>query len=347
MRDVVPERETVSGLKHRRLQPAWFIQKYLRGWFDLTIIDELHQYKSNSGQGEAMGAIVGASRRVLGLTGTLSDGKASSLYHLLWRICPAEMKADGLDHRSLNKFVHLYGTMEQRGRYSEDDVTSAGGSTSRKVILNPPKEVPGLSPKLFVNHLADKTVFLELGDMGLPLVELDERPVFIDMDEDHKAAYQVFHNELESVMRQQYAIGNANAFAKFIPSVVNAANQPHVSKTVTLGDDTVTFYAPNHERMLSAKEEKLLEDIQSELAQNRRCVVYVRYSGEAEQDRRIASVLKQNGIRVQTLQANVSPEERIEWLEQAVDKGTEVVVCNAKLVEVGLDLRAPRCAITA
>ncbi|QSO48785.1 DEAD/DEAH box helicase family protein [Alicyclobacillus mengziensis] len=312
MRDVVPERETVSGLKHRRLQPAWFIQKYLRGWFDLTIIDELHQYKSNSGQGEAMGAIVGASRRVLGLTGTLSDGKASSLYHLLWRICPAEMKADGLDHRSLNKFVHLYGTMEQRGRYSEDDVTSAGGSTSRKVILNPPKEVPGLSPKLFVNHLADKTVFLELGDMGLPLVELDERPVFIDMDEDHKAAYQVFHNELESVMRQQYAIGNANAFAKFIPSVVNAANQPHVSKTVTLGDDTVTFYAPNHERMLSAKEEKLLEDIQSELAQNRRCVVYVRYSGEAEQDRRIASVLKQNGIRVQTLQANVSPEERIE-----------------------------------
>ncbi|KPV39407.1 helicase-related protein, partial [Alicyclobacillus ferrooxydans] len=152
------------------------------------------------------------------------------------------------------------------------------------------------------------------------------------------AAYQVFHNELESVMRQQYAIGNANAFAKFIPSVVNAANQPHVSTTVTLGDDTVTFYAPNHERMLSAKEGKLLKDIQSELDQNRRCVVYVRYSGEAEQDRRIASVLKQNGIRVQTLQASVSPEERIEWLEQAVDKGTEVVVCNAKLVEVGLDL---------
>ncbi|KPV45686.1 helicase-related protein [Alicyclobacillus ferrooxydans] len=338
MRDVVPERETVSGLKHRRLQPAWFIQKYVRGWFDLTIIDELHQYKSNSGQGEAMGAIAGASKRILGLTGTLSDGKASSLYHLLWRICPAEMKADGLDHRSLNKFVHLYGTMEQRGRYSEDDVAAAGGATPRKVILNPPKEVPGLSAKLFVNHLADKTVFLELGDMGLPLVELDERPVFVDMDEDHSLAYQGFHNELESVMRQQYAIGNTNAFAKFIPSVVNAANQPHVSQTVTLGDDMVTFYAPNDERVLSAKEEKLLEDIEVELAQSRRCVVYVRYSGDAEQDKRIASVLKQRGIRVQTLQASVSPEERIEWLEKAVDKGTEVVVCNAKLVEVGLDL---------
>ncbi|MCF8568415.1 DEAD/DEAH box helicase family protein [Alicyclobacillus tolerans] len=338
MRDVVPERETVSSLKHRRLQPAWFIQKYLRGWFDLTIIDEIHQYKSNSGQGEAMGAIAGASKRILGLTGTLSDGKASSLYHLLWRICPAQMKADGLDHRSLNKFVHLYGTMEQRGRYAEDDVAAAGGSTSRKLILNPPKEVPGLSPKLFVNHLADKTVFLELGDMGLPLVELDERPIFIDMHEEHGAAYQAFHNELETVMRQQYAIGNVNAFAKFIPSVVNASNQPHVSQTVTLGDDGVSFFAPNHEQTLSAKEERLLEDIQSELALKRRCVVYVRYSGDAEQDKRIADVLKQRGIRVQTLQASVPPEDRVEWLERAVDKGTEVVVCNAKLVEVGLDL---------
>ncbi|GMA59323.1 hypothetical protein GCM10025858_38260 [Alicyclobacillus sacchari] len=338
MRDAVPERETVSGLKHRRLQPAWFIQRYLRGYFDLVIVDELHQYKSNSGQGEAMGAIVGASRRVLGLTGTLSDGKASSLYHLLWRICPKEMKADGLDHRSLNKFVHLYGTLEQRGRYAADEVTDAGGTTSRKVILNPPKEIPGLSPKLFVNHLADKTVFLELGDMGLPLVELEERPIFVDMDEQHALAYRVFHNELEDGMRQQYAIGNQHAFAKFIPSVVNAANQPHMLQEMYVGDEYIAFIPPNEPEELSAKERRLLEDIQAELVQNRRCVVYVRYSGEVQQDQRIADVLKQHGIRVQVLRASVSPEDRVEWLENAVEKGTQVVVCNAKLVEVGLDL---------
>ncbi|WP_029422767.1 helicase-related protein [Alicyclobacillus macrosporangiidus] len=338
MRDAVPEREPVSGLKHRRLQPAWFIQRYLRGYFDLVIVDELHQYKSNSGQGEAMGAIVGASRRVLGLTGTLSDGKASSLYHLLWRICPTEMKADGLDHRALNKFVHLYGTLEQRGRYAADEVTEAGGTTSRKVILNPPKEIPGLSPKLFVNHLADKTVFLELGDMGLPLVELEERPIFVDMDDEHAVAYRSFHNALEGVMRQQYAIGNQHAFAKFIPSVVNAANQPHMPQEVWVGDESVSFFPPYGPDELTAKERRLLEDIQAELAQNRRCVVYVRYSGEVQQDRRIADVLKQHGIRAQVLQATVSPEDRVEWLEEAVKKGTQVVVCNAKLVEVGLDL---------
>ncbi|WDL99717.1 DEAD/DEAH box helicase [Alicyclobacillus sp. ALC3] len=338
MRDLVPERETVRGLKHRRVQPAWFIKKYLRGHFDLTIVDELHQYKSNSGQGEAMGSIVGASKRVLALTGTLSDGKASSLYHILWRICPAEMKADGLNHRSLSKFVHLYGAMETRGRYSEDNLTSAGGSTSRKLVLNPPKEVPGLSPKLFVNHLADKTVFLELGDLGLPLVELDERPVFVDMEEDHALEYMMFHNNLEQEMKKQYALGNTHAFAKFIPSVVNAANQPHVSQTVELGEDGVYFSAPNSEEQLSAKEAKVLEDIQAELEQKRRCMVYVRYSGKADQDKRLAAILKRHGIRVEVLPATVSPEDRIEWLENAVQRDVEVVVTNPKLVECGLDL---------
>lgn len=340
MRDIVPEREIVSGLKHRRLQPSWFIKKYLRGHFDLAIVDELHQYKSQSGQGESMGAIVGASRRCLALTGTLSDGKASSLYHVLWRISPREMKEDGLDHRSANKFVHLYGAMEQRGRYAEDDVTSAGGSTSRKLILNPPREVPGLSPKLFVNHLANKTVMIELGDLGLPLVELDERPVFVNMDSDHASEYQSFHNGLETEMKKQFAIGNKNAFAKFIPSVVNAANLPHVSQTVEFGEATVDFLAPNSERELSAKERKLLEDIQAELAENRRCVVYVRYSGEAEQDKRIAQILTQHGIRARVLPATVSPEDRVEWLDNAVEQGVEVVVTNAVLVEVGLDLIA-------
>ena len=322
MRTVVPEHEKVNNgnLSHRRLQPAWFIEKYMSGRFDLTIIDEIHQYKASSGQGEAMGMIVGASKRVLGLTGTLSDGKASSLYYLLWRLAPGEMLADGIDHKSLGKFIHLYGAVEQKGRYSEDDIHSAGGSTDRKVVMNPPKEIPGLSPKLFVNHLADKTVFLELPDLGLPLVKLEEKPVFVDMDEEHVLAYRVFHNDLETEMKKQYVLGNPNAFAKFIPAVVNAANQPHKSQTVWVGEDSsVSFYAPTDELALSAKERRLLEDIQQEIEEGRRCVVYVRYSGSSEQDTRLSDILSRAGIKARVLKASVSPEDRVDWLEKAVE----------------------------
>jgi len=338
MRYAVPERENVPGLKHRRLQPAWFISRYMRGHWDLTIVDELHQYKSQSGQGESMGAIAGASKRVLGLTGTLSTGTASSLYHLLWRIAPGKMIADSMDHKSLSKFVHLYGSYETKTRYSKDDVVAAGGSTNRKVIRNPPREIPGLSPRLFVQHLADKAVFLELGDLGLPLVELEEKPVFVEMDDDHKRAYLGFHNDLDAVMKCEYAKGNTGAFARFIPSTVNAACQPHKSLIVEFEDDVVFFHAPNTESELSSKERQLIEDIKSELAQDRKCVVYVRYSGTATQDRRIANILKDEGIRVKVLPSSVSPEDRVDWLEEAVQKKVDVVVTNSKLVEVGLDL---------
>ncbi|MCY0870742.1 MAG: DEAD/DEAH box helicase [Firmicutes bacterium] len=339
MRFLVPERENVSGLRTRRLAPATFIQQHLKGWYDLVIVDELHQFKNASGQGEAMGAIVGAAKKVLGLTGTLSDGKASSLYHLLWRIAPGKMLEDGFHPRSLNAFVRRYGTMEQRGRFDQDDVKVGGSMTERRVILNPPKEVPGLSPRLFVQHLADQCVFLELGDLGLPLVELEERPVFVAMDPEQEAAYNAFHIDLEAEMKRQYALGNSRAFASFIPAVVNAANQPYQSQTVWLSDDAcVSFQATSSETEWTPKERQLVSDVQAELAQGRRCVVYVRYSGEAKQDKRLTQVLQQAGIRAETLSASVAPEERVAWLERSLERGVDVVVCNAKLVEVGLDL---------
>ncbi|MCY0894665.1 MAG: DEAD/DEAH box helicase family protein [Alicyclobacillaceae bacterium] len=341
MRSLVPEREKVPGLRTRRLSPAKFIARYRKGWYDLVIVDELHQFKNASGQGEAMGDIVGAAKKVLGLTGTLSDGKASSLYHLLWRMAPGAMLADGMNHRSLNKFVRRYGTMEQKGRFAQDDVKTGGTMSERKVLLNPPKEVPGLSPKLFVQHLADKCVFLELGDLGLPLVELEERPVFVRMDPDHERAYETFHVELEAEMKRQSTLGNTKAFAQFIPAVVNAANQPYRSQTVWLSeDDAVEFSATQLESAWTPKERQLVSDVQAELAEGRRCVVFVRYSGDALQDKRITAVLQQAGIRAETLSATVAPEDRIAWLERSLERGVDVVVCNAKLVEVGLDLLA-------
>jgi superfamily II DNA or RNA helicase/predicted RNA-binding Zn-ribbon protein involved in translation (DUF1610 family) len=336
MRLAVPEHgEYAAGLKHSRLEPASLIADLLPGVFDLLIVDELHQYKNLSGQGEAMGQLVDASKKTLGLTGTLSDGKASSLFYILRRTAPMEMNAAGMDEKSLGRFVVLYGSQETKTRVGDDDIQKGGTSTRRKVVKNPPpKEIPGLSPRLFVNHLANKTAFLELGDMGLPLVELEERPVFVQMDDNHQKAYSHFHETFEREAKVAYALGNDAPFAKFIPSVVNVANQPHKGYDT----DYVNFLAVNTPEQLSAKERKLLEDVKAEVAQNRRCVVYVRYSGDAMQDNRIRDILKDNKIRVRMMKASTDPEDRVEWLEKAVEDDIQVVVLNAKLVEVGLDL---------
>lgn len=327
-----PQAGETGKMKHRRMEPAWLIQRYLKGYMDLLIVDELQQYKHESGQGIAMGSLVTASKRVLGLTGTLSDGKASSLFAILARTDFKRLKSDGFDHNSSTRFVQRYGVLEEVIRY-EDELSNAGGNTRGKVKSKQTKELPGLSPQLFVNHLADKTAFLELGDLGLPLVKIEEKPVFVKMDEKHLASYRDFHSMLDQECKRLYVLGNTGAYAKFIPSVINVANQPQLDiEAHGISNFFVSDGSP------SAKERQLIADVKEEVAQHRRVMVYVTYSGDYAQDRRLADVLEQEGFPVRVMRSSVSADERIEWIARAVEDGVQVIVTNVSLVEVGVDL---------
>ncbi|WP_241717062.1 helicase-related protein, partial [Sulfoacidibacillus ferrooxidans] len=327
-----PQAGETGKMKHRRMEPAWLIQRYLKGYMDLLIVDELQQYKNESGQGVAMGSLVTASKRVLGLTGTLSDGKASSLFAILARTDFSRLQAEGFDHNSSSRFVQRYGVLEEVIRY-EDEISNAGGNTRGKVKSKQTKELPGLSPQLFVNHLADKTAFLELGDLGLPLVKIEEKPVFVQMDEEHLESYRHFHSMLDEKCKQLYMLGNTGAYASFIPSVINVANQPQLEIEA---HEVSNFFVSDGSP--SAKERQLIADVKAELAQHRRVMVYVTYSGEYAQDRRLVDVLETEDIPVRVMRSSVSADDRIEWIEQAVKDGVQVIVTNVSLVEVGVDL---------
>ena len=63
----------------------------MRGFFDLLIGDEIHEYKGRgSAQGIAAGVLADACGKSLTLTGTLSGGYASTLFHLLYRFSPGD-----------------------------------------------------------------------------------------------------------------------------------------------------------------------------------------------------------------------------------------------------------------
>jgi SNF2 family DNA or RNA helicase len=78
-------------------QPTEFIKRYLpKHYFGLLVVDEGHEYKNEgSAQGQAMGVLASQCRKVVLLTGTLMGGYADDLFHLLWRMNPAQMVADG------------------------------------------------------------------------------------------------------------------------------------------------------------------------------------------------------------------------------------------------------------
>ena len=78
----------------RRYPLSSYIKKRYRGRLAGLIVDELHEYNNDSGQGDAMAELFGAAKKVIGMTATLINGYSSGIFHLLYRTSAQLMLAD-------------------------------------------------------------------------------------------------------------------------------------------------------------------------------------------------------------------------------------------------------------
>ena len=78
----------------RRYPLSSYIKKRYRGRLDGLIVDELHEYNNDSGQGDAMAELFGAAKKVIGMTATLINGYSSGIFHLLYRTSAQLMLTD-------------------------------------------------------------------------------------------------------------------------------------------------------------------------------------------------------------------------------------------------------------
>lgn len=62
--------------KIKRMAPIEFVGRYMKGWFDFSIADELHQLAGATAQGNGLGVLARAGRKLVALTGTLMGGYA-------------------------------------------------------------------------------------------------------------------------------------------------------------------------------------------------------------------------------------------------------------------------------
>lgn len=78
----------------RRFPLSSYIKKRYRGRLDGLIVDELHEYNNDSGQGDAMAELFGTAKKVIGMTATLINGYSSGIFHLLYRTSAQLMLTD-------------------------------------------------------------------------------------------------------------------------------------------------------------------------------------------------------------------------------------------------------------
>ncbi|MEA2100112.1 MAG: hypothetical protein U9P72_08280 [Campylobacterota bacterium] len=292
----------------------------------------LSLYKGgDTGQGNAMGRLVANAKKTIGLTGTLMNGYASSLFHILYRLNPQLMNKElGFEHNQIIDFVKTYGAHEEVKQIAEMNNEGKVTRMGRKVGM---KEKPKISPHL-LSVLMGMTIFLKLEEIKMPnnlqLPPYEEIVDLVEMEEELKAPYLLYLKDITKEIRFNKALlGNLATDAIAIPDM------PFEPRSA----QNICFYNPKHTREefgLTNKEKRLIENVRGELEQGRDCLVYLTFSNQ-----QVATDLQDilndafPNKTIRFLPSSVPAAKRKEWISK---NPSDVLICNPELVKTGLTL---------
>ncbi|GLO68247.1 hypothetical protein MACH08_40310 [Oceanobacillus kimchii] len=341
----------------RKVAAIDYIKRKMKNFFDLAIVDEIHLTKSgNTAQGNALGALAAASKKLVGGTGTLFGGKAEDIYYILWRLFPYMMKANGFEYSEVSKWNHEYGNIEKtittyNGESIGDEYSnknSHGGSNTR----SKEKVLPGISPFVYGKFLVQNSCLVRLVDVWPDPVELVDVPtIFVPMNPELRTAYddmvRTFEKEIDKRKdgKKLYLPLTQNGVA--YPD--NPFTYPDMDYKLLEGESGLQrqrIWNSVHldTNILLNKEKKLQDIIQDEMSEGRKSIVYVRDTGSSIQGRdvrpRLQKVLSDIGARVCILDTTTTKtNNRSEWLKEKMEEeGYDVCIVSQELVKVGLDL---------
>jgi hypothetical protein len=328
----------------RRHSISEYITKHAQGAFKLLIADEVHQFKSKSSdRGVAFHQLVTAVKWTLTLTGTFFGGKSTSIFWLLHRLNHG-VRRDFAFHDE-KRWARLYGVLETtRRRRRNEDADEDGVYTGNRRYRNQAKEQPGVSPAI-VSRLLDTTIFLSLKDLNLALPSYKEEVVALDMLDDQGQQYHSMDRSLKQLAIQssrylstwlQWTLARPNSAFRDEVVVVDEVEDGDGKTVRKVPLMELPAINPNGHKWLP-KENWLADFCKVEKQQGRKVLVYVRQTGTRDIQDRVMMPLQANGLRVSILSGNVDPRKREEWIARRVNT-LDILICNPRLVETGLDL---------
>jgi len=308
-----------------------------RGYWQYAIVDEFHELKEgDSAQGEAFGRLLSLAPFKIALSGTITGGYADDLYYVLWRMDPAQMKRDGWDYSDMSRarFHDQFGTTEVTTREKDAKLTVTR------------KRRPGISPLLLGRYLLNRTIFLQLEDLGITLPPYHEpAPIAVPMDEDLQEAYAAIKTSVgEALLKitRERSTPYLPEAAALIQTLLTYPDRPWDNEPVEIrSGKTVIETVPLPDldpAIRRAKERKLQEIVQAQLQRGRRMTVYIQAINKRAVTERIVELVQEAGAQAAVLTSNVAPERREAWIAEQVRRGAQVLITHPRLVSTGLDL---------
>ena len=330
----------------KRYPLADYIKKRMKGFFELLVTDEVHEYKGRgSAQGIAAGVLADSCGRSLTLTGTLTGGYSSTLFHLLYRFSPAIRTEFGRSEEG--RWIQRYGFEEHTIGKDDDESVEDGRFSRRRRYRKVVRERPGLAPAALF-HLIGNSVFLRLSDVASGLPSYEEQILLSSMDSEpgsygytQRGAYGTLYDKLRAALADALAKGSRKLLSTYLQSLLAYPDGCTRGETVFDPEsrDVLVQVPPLSEEKLYPKEKALLDLVAAERMEGRRVLVYATHTGTRDITGRIKDILTRHGFRSSVLKADTVPPDRREaWMEQRVKEGVDVVVCHPRLVQTGLDL---------
>ena len=324
--------EPTSTYKGAKKYPiAKYVRERMKDVFDYCLVDECHEAKGLTEQGQAVADLISVSKKSVLLTGTLLNGYADGLYYLLWRTVPKLMRKEGFKFSDEAEFARIYGVNSRESRYA---ITN--GIRGRRIGATKEKRLPGVSPLVFTKFLLEHAVFLSLTDMSSGLPGYEEIPVPVTMDYDLSVAYNNFENAFRNYVGGR---GSKKALGPFLQSLAAYPDCPHMVSPIIDPETGTLIYSPEElPKEQRSKEEDLLALVQERLEAGEKVMIFYSWVNKTDIGESLLDMFANNGIKAYEMKSNVSPDKREEWVNKHLEKGMDVLICNPKLVETGLTL---------
>ena len=330
----------------KRYPLADYVKHHLRGFFDLLVSDEVHEYKGRgSAQGIAAGVLADACGKSLSLSGTLMGGYSSTLFHLLYRFSPEIRGEFGRGEES--RWIERYGFVEHTIGRDDGESLEDGRTSRRRKYRKVIRERPGLAPAALF-HLIGASIFLRLSDVASGLPPYEERVLLSSMDTEEDAsgfsqrsAYDSVFETLRAALTEALAKGSKRLLATYLQTLLAYPDGCTRGETVfdPESEEVLIQVPPLSEEKLYPKEQALVDLVAAERLQGRRVLVYATHTGTRDITERMDDFLTRHGFKVAVMKADaVAPERREAWVAQRVEEGVDVLVCHPRLVQTGLDL---------
>ncbi len=339
--------------RNPRYPVATLLRERYAGRVAVAVIDELHETKSAAtDQGRAMQNLVHIADYAIGLTGTLFGGMASSVFWLEWAFnprMPHQYPLSGGVEGAINRWVRTMGVMVRVIEYRQDVQSGVYNGTDRHE--HRPQEAPGISP-LLIRELLDHCIWVGLPDLAFNLPAYREIPVPVSLPGEVQAHYDREKRKLLDHLMACQNEGDASFLGAYLQACLRYPStcyqdRPVIHRTPRRGEDglpvtqlVTTLQGFGSERVYP-KERALLDLLNEELAAGRPCAVFVAQSGRVRIQDRLADLIRQHVPDAKPVvleSGTVATDRRDGWLKKQVQQGCNVLICNPKLVETGLDL---------